>query len=63
MNFKNIKRFNFTMALPEGAWLEDSKGNKEWFCFKIIKENLGQQWLDKQAKKQGWMTGCWIDVE
>ncbi len=65
----NIKRFNFTWALPGGAWLEtgkyqSSEGLKteiNWFSFSTIQHHLGQEWIDAQLSAQGWMTGCWID--
>ncbi len=66
----NVKRFNFTYAIPGGAWLETgsyqtSDGSKtqiEWYAFAEIEKRLGSEWLLAQLKAQGWMTGCWIDV-
>lgn len=63
MNWKAIKRFNFTWAIPGGAWLEDSAGYVNWFCFDTIQKQLGRLWIDRQLARQGWMTGCWVDVE
>lgn len=65
----NVKRFNFTYAMPDGAWIESGKyqtsdGMKscvEWFTFSEITKHLGGLWLDAQLKAQGWMTGCTID--
>jgi hypothetical protein len=62
MDWQNVARFNFTYALTGGAWLEDKSGRREWVSFSIIQRNLGQFWIDRQLRKQGWMTGCWIDV-
>lgn len=61
MNWKAIKRFNFTWALSGGAWLEDDKGAVNWFTFETIRAQLGQAWIDAQISAQGWTTGCWID--
>ena len=63
MNWNQIKRFCFTYAIDGGAWIEDATGNRDWVCFKIIREKLGQLWIDRQMRKTGWMTGCWIDCE
>lgn len=63
INFNNIKRFNFTYAITGGAWLEDSSGQREWICFQIIIQKMGEIWLNKMLRKQGWMTGCWVNVE
>lgn len=65
-----VARFNFTYAMPDGAWLETPatrtsdgmKTHREWVSFIHIRHSLGQQWLDRQLQRQGWMTGCWIDV-
>lgn len=57
-----IKKFNFTFAIPGGAWLEWKDGTVKWYSFTHIAAQLGQVWIDRQLKKQGWMTGCWIEV-
>ena len=62
MNWYNIKRFNFTFAIPGGAWLEDDKGYVNWCSYSQIVEHLGKIWWNEQIKRQGWMTGCWIEV-
>lgn len=62
MNWNAIKRFNFTWALQGGAWLEDDTGYIRWCSFVEIGKQLGQLWIDRQLKRQGWMTGCWIEV-
>lgn len=61
-DWQQVKRFNFTYAIPGGAWLEDVNGNIDWFTFERIGKQLGQLWIDRQLKRQGWMTGCWIEV-
>jgi len=62
MDWTSIKNFCFTYAIPGGAWLEDLKGNRNWFSFAEIEKQLGRVWLDRQLQRQGWMTGCWIAV-
>lgn len=62
-DWQQVKRFNFTWAIRDGAWLEDVNGNIDWFTFTKIGQQLGQLWIDRQLKRQGWMTGCWIEVE
>ena len=70
MDWNKIKRFNFTWAIPGGAWVEfgpylTGEGNKyvkEWVSFKIMQAAMGQEWIDRQMRKQGWMTGCWVEV-
>lgn len=62
MNWNNVTRFNFTYALPGGAWLEDGSSNRQWFPFSIIETKLGQLWIDRLLRKQGWNTGSWVDV-
>ena len=70
MNWNQIKKFNFTWAIPGGAWLEcqpvqTSEGMnayRNWESFTTIAKHLGQEWIDRQLKAQGWMTGCWINV-
>jgi hypothetical protein len=65
----NVKRFNFTYAIPGGAWIESgeyftsdgTKTERNWFSFAEIEKQLGHVWLNAQLKAQGWMTGCWID--
>ena len=63
MNWNAVKRFNFTYAITGGAWLEDSSGYVNWESFTTIAKHLGNEWIDRQLKKQGWMTGCWIEVQ
>lgn len=57
-----VKRFNFTWAIPGGAWVEDGSGAVNWFSFVTIEKALGRAWVDRQLKAQGWMTGCWVNV-
>jgi len=63
MNWPNIKRFNFTFAITGGAWLEDDKGYVNWEAFSTIEKHMGAGWAERMIKKQGWMTGCWVDVD
>ncbi len=63
MNWNKITRFCFTWAMPGGAWLEDADGHRNWFSSAEIFRKLGELWWDRQIRKTGWMTGCWIDVE
>lgn len=62
MNWSAIKRFNFTYAISGGAWLEDSAGERAWVSFREIVKHLGQEWLDRQLRKQGMWTGMWIET-
>jgi hypothetical protein len=62
MNWSKITRFCFTYAMPDGAWLEDASGYRNWESFATIQKQLGQLWIDAQLRKTGWMTGCWITV-
>lgn len=62
-DWSNVKRFNFTYAITGGAWLEDSMGYVSWYAWTEILRHKSKEWIDAQLKKQGWMTGCWIDVE
>ena len=55
--WSNVKRFNFTYAINDGAWLETGS----YQTSDGPKTQLGRVWLDTQLKAQGWMTGCWID--
>ena len=59
----NIARFNFTYAIPGGAWIERHDGSVNWYSFDYIGKHKSQAWIDRQLKKQGWMTGCWVDVD
>lgn len=61
MNWENIKEFNFTYAIPGGAWLKDGK-NCEWFSYSVMDAKMGKDWVNTQLRKQGMFTGCWIDV-
>lgn len=63
MNWKAIKAFNFTWAIPGGAWLEDVTGYVNWHTFTEIERQMGRVWVDKQLKKQGMFTGCWVEVQ
>jgi len=63
IDFQNVVGFNYTEALPGGAWLKDSVGNVEWYPHVEIVKELGEDWYSRQRSKQGWMTGCWIKVE
>jgi hypothetical protein len=62
MNWQAIKRFNFTFAIPGGAWLEDASGYVNWEAFSTIEKHLGKAWIDRQLRKQGMFTGCWVEV-
>jgi hypothetical protein len=62
-DWAHVTRFQFTWAIPGGAWLEMGNGHRNWFGFAAIAQEKGQAWIDRQLKRQGWMTGCWIDVE
>lgn len=62
MDWNNITGFNFTFAIPGGAWLRDSAGNVNWFTSEVIIKHKGAAWLAAQRQKQGSFTGCWIDV-
>ena len=62
MNWAEISEFNFTFALLGGAWLKDKSGNSNWFSFEFISGKMGNDWISRQLKNQGWMTGCWVKV-
>lgn len=62
MNFTKITEFNFTYAIPGGAWLKDSAGNCEWYSQTLIDMKKGRGWFSEQFRKQGQFTGCWIKV-
>ena len=62
MNWQAVKRFNFTYAIPGGAWLEDASGYVNWESASTIVQHLGADWYERQLHAQGWATGCWIDV-
>ena len=53
------KRFNYTYALPEGAWIEYDNGSRYWEPIAIIIAAYGFAWFQRHA--QGQFTGCWID--
>lgn len=61
-NWASVSRFNFSYAIPGGAWVEDAAGNKNWFSFEILAKAFGEDWIMRQIKRQGWMTGCWVSV-
>lgn len=71
MDWNNIARFNFTYAIPGGAWLEThpyltSEGYKpyvNWFSFKEIERHKGFDWIHRHIQKQGMFTGCWVTVD
>jgi len=63
VDMKNVIEFNYTEALPGGAWLKDSVGNVDWCSREIIEKELSSNWYMRQRSKQGWMTGCWVKVE
>lgn len=63
MDWSNIKRFNFTYAIPDGAWLEDTSGYQNWEHYNSIAKHMGKEWFDVQLRKQGIFTGCWIDCK
>jgi hypothetical protein len=56
--------FNYTEAIPGGAWLEWdfelAPSYREWFPDYWIVEHHGAEWMRRQRARQGWMTGCWI---
>lgn len=58
-----ITRFNFTYAMDGGAWIERENGSREWVSFSILRNEVGQLWIDAQLRKQGRMTGCWVECE
>lgn len=60
VDMHNIVEFNYTEAIPGGAWLKDLNGNVEWVCYSEIVRVKGEEWYQKNRRKQGWMTGCWI---
>lgn len=70
LDWSKVSKFNFTWAIPGGAWLEwlpvqssaGLRAYQNWFSFSEIQKHLGQVWIDRQLQRQGWMTGCWIDV-
>jgi hypothetical protein len=62
MDWKNIKRFNFTWAITNGAWLEDANGCRSWESFTTIAKYKDDAWIERQIRKQGQFTGCWITV-
>ena len=62
IDWASVSKFNFTYAMDGGAWLEDSSGYRQWESFTTIRRDLGQLWIDRQRQRQGWMTGCWVDV-
>lgn len=63
VDWNNIARFNFTFAIPGGAWLEDASGNRNWFAWDAIDTHMGTAWRKRQLQKQGSFTGTWIDVD
>jgi hypothetical protein len=62
MNWGRIARFNFTWALPGGAWLEWEGGYCNWFSFGTIEAHKGQGWIERQLRAQAELTGHWIKV-
>ena len=62
MDYENITEFNFTYAIPGGAWVKDSSGNCNWVSFSMLDKKMGKDWVNTQLRKQGQLTGCWIDV-
>lgn len=58
-----ITRFNFTCAIPGGAWLDFGNGDVNWYSFDYIAKFKPEAWIQRHLKKQGWMTGCWVDVD
>jgi hypothetical protein len=63
MNWQAIKRFNFTWAIPGGAWLEDENGARAWVSWSEIIKHKSREWVDRQLRKQGQWTGCWVEVQ
>ena len=58
-----ITKFNFTYAMEGGAWIERANGSRDWVSFSRLVLEKGQAWIEAMLKKQGWMTGCWIDCQ
>jgi len=58
-----ITRFNFTYACDGGAWIERQDGSKRWESWKALRYEMGQPWIDRQLRKQGFMTGSWVTVD
>lgn len=63
MDWNNITRFNFTCAIPGGAWLEDVTGRRLWVSAGVIAERKGWEWYTRQVARQGMLTGCWVGVK
>lgn len=55
------QRFCFTYALPGGAWIEDERGERNWFSFDMLNSWYGESTVRAWVKRHGWMTGCWVD--
>ena len=62
MNWAEIKEFNFTYAIPGGAWLKDSTGDCQWVPYTQIEKKLGREFWESSIRKQGMLTGCWVNV-
>lgn len=62
MDWANIRKFCFTYALPDGAWLEDANGYRNWEHASSIIKHKGAEWYRANIRAHGWMTGCWIDA-
>jgi hypothetical protein len=60
-NWSAVRRFNFSWACEGGAWL-DFGGYVNWYSWSVIEKHLGRNWIDQMLEKQGWTTGCWVDV-
>ena len=63
MKTRHPKRFCFTWALPGGAWIEYDDGERQWVGATSLDSAYGHGWFERQCKRHGWMTGCWIEVE
>lgn len=58
----NISGFNFTHAMPDGAWLRSPGSEPVWVSYAQIEKHKGEVWWDWARKKQGMFTGCWADL-
>lgn len=54
--------FNYTEAIPGGAWLRNSLNEVNWYSYNEIVKMQGVGWFEEQRAKQGMFTGCWIKV-
>lgn len=67
---RNVARFSFTQAMPDGAWLETiafpssdgPRAARNWFSIPYIDRILGRGSFQRLCSRQGWMTGTWVAV-